>query len=201
MEETSQTAESHMTDAPVAEITNEERGRLRRGPLTARGRFQLSQVERRVLRLLSLWYALTSRPGFQYLKNFVVFVTGCWLLGSFIRTYMFSHSQVFWFLKDCQLLDYYPSFAAFGYEQLDDLLGITDQDLIEIGVGRKAHRLRILAKARNKGHDPHILITLLCSFLVLQPLATFIFCACVMFHDGFKEKVKASLLWFLITVW
>lgn len=202
VEEKSQTIESRMRDTPVAESTNEERGELVRGPLpTTQERFQLTQLEQSILRLSTRGYRLTRSPGFQHLKKFVVFVIGCWLLGLFIRIYMFPHSQVFWFLKDCQLLEYYQSFSEFGFEQLDDLLGITDQDLIEIGVGVRAHRLRILARVQNKGHESHILIILLCSFLILQPLAASIFCACVIFHDGFKQKVKAALLWVIITLW
>lgn len=201
IEEKSQTTESRVRDTPVAERINEERGELRQNPLPTQERFQLTQLEQRILRLSSRGYRMTRSPGFQHLKKFIVFVIGCWLLGLFIRTFLFSHSQVFLFLKDCQLLEYYNSFSESGFEQLDDLLGITDQDLVEIGVGVRAHRLRILAKVQNKGHKSPILIILLCSFLILQPLVASIFCACLIFHDGFNQKVKAALLWLIITVW
>eukprot|EP00210_Caulerpa_lentillifera_P000939 g909.t1 len=198
--EKSMTEVSLTTERTEVEVAREETGESRITTVTQES-VQLSPVEQKMIRILSWGYRQSQEAGVRRLTSFVLFVLSSWLLGLFIGNVLFFRSQVFWFLKDLQLQEYYQSFSVMGYERLDELLLATDQDLKDAGVLLRSHRLRILAKAQRLTDPAPVMIYIICTFLIILSLIVSTVFLCVMFHDGFRKQVKAAMLWCVLTLW
>ncbi|KAI8379840.1 hypothetical protein EDC96DRAFT_491917 [Choanephora cucurbitarum] len=67
----------------------------------------------------------------------------------------FEHEQVKEFLENCRLLDYYPIFIAEGFESLEAIMEITEDDLVAMQVKRGHRRVIQRAIATIRGIPSH----------------------------------------------
>ena len=51
-------------------------------------------------------------------------------------------------LAECKLMQYYENLKEEGFELLEDLTGLTEEDLRECGINKRAYRRRILTRVR-----------------------------------------------------
>lgn len=162
---------------------------------------ELTSWEYQFLNRVSRGYVFFKKIKFQHIFKFVVFVVVCWLVGLSVRNYFSPQTEVFWFLKQLNLLDYYSELGAYGFENMEDIVWATDQDLLEAGVKLRAHRIRILANTHKLKNSFPVFLCFICTLLICQSLIVSAFLLCLVCHEGFRQKTSAVLLWSSITLW
>ena len=63
-----------------------------------------------------------------------------------------------WLKNECNLLEYYNLFIENGFDDIDLIFDLNNNDLIEIGIKKKGHRMKILKEIK-KTKEGNNLIT------------------------------------------
>lgn len=206
--ETSTTSTDNQNNALDASPVATDHGEIVASPIQRPETFEevtqielllLSGLHRHVKRSVALW---RSGKVSTIMKYFIAF---CLLIcmGRFFRWYISdSSSEIHHFLRRLDLESYYPTLVEHGYEQLDDILWATEQDLVEAGISKRPHRKRILrnAAATLKASVPPLLvIVLLNSFCLLFTLLATV--SVFFLSESFRIRCRHLGLWILLTLW
>lgn len=73
-------------------------------------------------------------------------------------------------LSNYKLGDYTPLFEANGFDRTDFLVGITSDELVEIGVQKPGHKKKIMSALSSQVHMEHLISTKPVSSIIVVEL-------------------------------